>query len=48
MGRAGINSRARRLSLVFPFGRSELRQKYILPHKPFLSCKVVSYPVIVV
>ena len=33
---------------VFPFGWSELRQKYILPHKPFLSCKVMPYPVIVV
>jgi len=33
---------------VFPFGWSELRQKYILPYKPLLSCIVVPYSIIVV
>ena len=33
---------------VFPFGWSELRQKYLLPYEPFLACKVVPYSIIVV
>ena len=33
---------------VFPFGWSELRQKYFPPYKPFLSCIIMPYSVIVV